>query len=111
MPDTRRKFLMTMVMAAPSVTLLAQLPRPSKPASGQQPESTETPNLTAPTKAMLEANAKELKKKAEKLYQLASELKDEVEKTDSAQVLSLGLVKKAEEIEKLAREIKSRSKG
>jgi hypothetical protein len=102
---------MTIAMAAPSVAIMAQSPRPPKLKPGQQAESPETPNLTAPTKAMLEANAKELKKKAEKLFQLASELKDEVEKTDSAQVLSVSLVKKAEEIEKLAREIKSRSKG
>jgi hypothetical protein len=47
----------------------------------------------------------------EKLFQLASELKEQVEKTDSSQVLSLALVRKAEEIEKLAKEIKSRSAG
>jgi hypothetical protein len=42
---------------------------------------------------------------------LAAELKDEVEKTDSSKVLSLNLMKKAEAIEKLARDIKNRSKG
>ena len=47
----------------------------------------------------------------EKLYELATELKTEVEKTDSSKVLSLNLVRKAEEIEKLARDIKNRSKG
>ena len=31
--------------------------------------------------------------------------------TDSAKVLSLGMVKKAEELEKLAKDIKSRAKG
>ena len=60
---------------------------------------------------MLEENQKEIKKKVEKLYDLASELKEEVEKTDSSKVLSLNLVRKAEEIEKLARDIKNRSKG
>jgi hypothetical protein len=45
------------------------------------------------------------------LYELASQLKDEVEKTDSSKVLSLDLVKKAEEIEKLAHDIKNRTKG
>ena len=47
----------------------------------------------------------------EKLYDLATELKAEVDKTDSSKVLSLNLVRKAEEIEKLARDIKNRSKG
>ncbi|HUI74728.1 MAG TPA: hypothetical protein VLX32_07270 [Candidatus Acidoferrum sp.] len=63
------------------------------------------------TKAILEENQKNLKKDAEKLYKLASELKDQVEKTDSTTVLSLALVKKAEEIEKLAKQIKDRAKG
>jgi hypothetical protein len=34
-----------------------------------------------------------------------------VDKTDSAKVLSLAMLKKAEEIEKLAKDIKSRAKG
>jgi hypothetical protein len=59
----------------------------------------------------LEENEKDIKKKVEKLFQLATELKDEVDKTDSAKVLSVGMVKKAEEIEKLAKDIKSRAKG
>ena len=63
------------------------------------------------TKAMLEANDKDIKKNIEKLYNLVSALKAEVDKTDSAQVLSVGLVKKAEEIEKLAHDIKTRAKG
>ena len=63
------------------------------------------------SKAMLEANQKDIKKNIEKLYQLASELKAEVEKTDSVQVLSVVMVKKAEEIEKLAKGIRSRAIG
>ena len=63
------------------------------------------------TKAILEENQKDIKKSIEKLFQLASDLKAEVEKTDSSQVLSLSLVRKAEEIERLAHDIKSRAKG
>jgi len=59
----------------------------------------------------MEENEKDIKKKVEKLYDLATELKAEVEKTDSSKVLNLSLVRKAEEIEKLARDIKNRSKG
>ncbi len=62
-------------------------------------------------KAALEENQKDIKKKVEKLFQLATELKDEVDKTDSAKVLSVAMLKKAEEIEKLAKDIKSRAKG
>lgn len=84
-------------------------PRP-KGTEATTPED-EDPKLTPPTKATLAANDKDIKKSVEKLYQLASELKEEVEKTDSTQVLSLAMVKKAAEIEKLAREIKSRATG
>ena len=65
----------------------------------------------SPTKVLLEANEKDIKKNIEKLYQLATDLKEEIEKTDSSQVLSLAMVKKAEEIEKLAHVIKTRAKG
>ena len=52
-----------------------------------------------PTKGILEANEKDIKKRVEKLLQLATELKAEVDKTDSSQVLSMAMVRKAEEIE------------
>ena len=68
-------------------------------------------NMPSPEKRVLDANEKDIKKKVEQLYQLATELKAEVDKTDSSKVLSLQMVKKAEEIEKLARDIKNRSKG
>src|SRR5215813_15289742 len=41
------------------------------------------------TKAVLEQNQKDMKKNIERLFQLATELKDEVEKTDATAMLSL----------------------
>jgi hypothetical protein len=93
-----------------------------EPARGQNPKTTpdqktspdttpENPLSPPAEKRMLEENEKDIKKKVEKLYDLATELKAEVDKTDSSKVLSLNLVRKAEEIEKLARDIKNRSKG
>ena len=65
----------------------------------------------AATKALLaEENRKALKKDVERLYDLVGQLKTEVEKTDSTTVLSLAVVKKVEEIEKLAKHIKGRAK-
>jgi hypothetical protein len=52
-----------------------------------------------------------MKKKVEQLFELAKELKEQVENTDSTKVLSLNVLKKAEEIEKLAHDIRNRSKG
>jgi hypothetical protein len=85
---------------------------PSQQMPGEPPPSPEEQRMAeAATKAMLEQNQKQIKQNVEKLYKLASELKEQVEKTDSSKVLSLNLVKKAEEIEKLAKQIKDRAKG
>ena len=60
-------------------------------------------------KANLERQAA-LKSDTEKLLKLAEELKTSVDKS-SASVLSLEVLKKAEEIEKLARSVKDKMKG
>jgi hypothetical protein len=87
-----------------------QDPRPLNNADGK-PADENAPFPPGSRKAALEENEKDIKKKVEKLFQLATELKDEVDKTDSAKVLSLAMLKKADEIEKLAKDIKSRAKG
>ena len=90
---------------------LSQIPSvPPREPKRPEPE-TDNPNLPSAEKRMLEENNKNIHKKVERLYELATELKAEVDKTDSSKVLSLNLVKKAEEIEKLARDIKIRSRG
>ena len=65
----------------------------------------------AARKAVLEQHQKDIKSEIEKLYDLATQLKTEVDKTDATSVLSMGMVKKAEEIEKLAKQIKDHAKG
>jgi hypothetical protein len=112
MAGNRRAFL-TWVVAAGSVGVLGAAQRPPGQNPRSDPRSRDDDSLPSPpsAKAALKDNEKGIKKDIEKLYQLASELKVEVEKTDSSQVLSLPLLRKAEEIEKLAREIKNRAKG
>jgi hypothetical protein len=115
--ESRRKFLtMFLVSGVPlgvlSSTMRAQDSQtkpPPKPPLKDRDEEPEGPKIDS--KVLLEANQKDIKKNIEKLYQLASELKAEVEKTDSVQVLSVALLKKAEEIEKLAKGIRSRAIG
>ena len=51
-----------------------------------------------------------LKHDTDKLLKLSVELKDSVDKSDE-NVLSLDVIKKAEEIEKLARSVKEKMKG
>jgi hypothetical protein len=52
----------------------------------------------------------ELKRDTERLLRLSTELKDYVDKTNE-HVLSLEVLKKAEEIEKLAHSVKTKMKG
>ncbi len=81
-------------------------------AQGPSPKQTEPPPAPKPdTRGILKANQKDIKRDVDRLAELAQELKQEVEKTDSAEVLSLPLVRKAEEIEKLAKHIKSLARG
>ena len=120
--ESRREFLaMFVACGAPALLsrqALGQQPRPpqqpppqrsSKKDSDEQEDDDSAPKFDS--KAALETNKKDIKKDVETLFQLASELKGEVEKTDSVQVLSLAMLKKTEEIEKLAKEIRSRAIG
>jgi len=112
----RRTFLGGLLTAGLAARITGELAQGQTPKFPQDPKNApdsppENPLAPSPEKRMLEENQKDIKKKVEKLYELATELKGEVDKTDSSKVLSLNLVRKAEEIEKLAREIKNRSKG
>jgi sugar-specific transcriptional regulator TrmB len=112
---SRRKFLATIVAAGVPAGIFALLPaaqvRGQRPQNPQQPKEDDPNPPKIDPKLILEANKKELKKSVEKLFDLASELKAEVEKTDSVQVLSVAMLRKTDEIEKLAKEIRSRAKG
>jgi hypothetical protein len=62
-------------------------------------------------KKIQEHNQKVILEDIQKLYKLAGELKDEVEKTDSTSTLSLTMVQKAKEVEKLAKQIANLAVG
>jgi hypothetical protein len=131
-PDTRRKFLARLAvfsLAGPSLAYCAASPFGQQDSSQTPPSPTSTQNpgnkpMTDPEdkpgepnapfgsrKLALEENEKDIKKKIQKLFRLATELKDEVEKTDSVNVLSVAMLKKADEIERLAKEIRTRARG
>ena len=61
-------------------------------------------------KARNDDRQKKLVSDTEKLLSLATELKQDVDKTDK-DTLSIDVVKKAEEIEKLAHSVKEKMKG
>jgi hypothetical protein len=114
---SRRKFLAMFLASGVPLGIMGCMIRaqegqtkpPAKPPVKDKDDDPEEPRIDS--KAMLEANQKDIKKNIERLFQLASELKAQVEKTDSVQVLSVAMIKKAEEIEKLAKGIRSRAIG
>ena len=61
-------------------------------------------------KARNEERQRELKSDTDKLLALATELKQYVEKTNDS-VLSVDVIRKAEEIEKLAKSVREKMKG
>jgi peptidoglycan hydrolase CwlO-like protein len=118
MYGTRREALKWVAGAAGMVSVGAWLasgqdasqrnPSRTSPSGDATPDATLDPKRA---KAILEQNQKDIKKDIEKLFQLASELKEQVEKTDATTVLSVAMVRKTEEIEKLAHSIRDRAKG
>jgi hypothetical protein len=122
MQETRRGFVLTLAIAAGALALLepmraAQNPPtpPPPPQPGGIPNPAEihrNPQAEAAAKrARLQQNEKEFRSGVEKLYELAGELREEVQKTPTTDVLSLHMVKKTEAIEKLAKALKNSAKG
>ncbi len=121
MLETRRALVMTMAVAAGSlavadVLLFAQRPiippPPPQPAETRNPAEIRTnPQDAAAKRTILRQNEKEFREGVERLYQLTGELREEVQKTTTTDVLSVRMVKKTEEIEKLAKLLKTKAKG
>ncbi len=114
---TRRSFLGSLTLILPALWVTSAGVAHS-PSAGQEssrpkfpPEIEPVPPPASDPHAVLKGNQKEIKRDARRLAELAEELRKEVEKTDSAEVLSLPLVRKADEIEKLARRIKALARG
>jgi hypothetical protein len=123
MVDSRRR-LLTMVAGAAGMLaakpMLAGLqyrrplqPKPSTvPPNRHYPVELNGPNGTANSSksAIDQETQKEIRIEIARLYELVAELKEQVEKTDGTTTLSVSVVKKAQEIEKLAKQIKDRAK-
>jgi hypothetical protein len=98
------------VRTASNAAQSLELPQAPSSRRDRDDEGPPVPEATR-KKALLEQRQKDIKKDIEKLFDLATQLKTEVEKTDATTTLSLAMVRRAEEIEKLARSIKDNAKG
>jgi hypothetical protein len=113
MEITRRYFLritgpLAVVLGSGAPLLAAQFAHEPQPLPPGPPDD-RTPTIDP--KVMMDEDQKTMRKDVEKLFSLAQELKDQVAKANPSAVLSLALVRKAEEIEKLAHQIQKLAKG
>jgi hypothetical protein len=125
MGETRRRFLMTLAAAAScSVatdgSVLAQVhntkpfPTPPESAEKQNPAEAAAAAKGDPQSAKrmaLQQNEREFRAGVERLYGLTNELKQEVDKTVTTEIFSVQMYKRTEEIEKVAKLLKSKAKG
>ena len=122
MRETRRIFfanaaLLSACLTLPREIFAAQNPPtpPPKPQPGYTPNPAEIHSnpaeAAAAKRARLLENEKEFREGVERLYQLTSSLRDELQKTPITEVFSLHMVKETEEIEKLAKRLKSQAKS
>jgi hypothetical protein len=96
----------------PSMTQSSTQPFPQNP-SQQKPGPEGEARIRIEKEMAKQANQArqaDLKRDTEKLFKLATELKEYVDKTNE-NTLSVDVVKKAEEIEKLAHSVRDKMKG
>jgi hypothetical protein len=135
--ETRRRFLATVAIVAGGLAAAARLgarnplvpeadaflagqapvrrgspPSPPPPAEAQDDTKTEQGlDPQSIKKAQLRKTEKEVRDGVDRLYALAGSLRDDMAQTPSTGVLSVRTYKKMEEIEKLAKELKTKTKG
>ena len=108
--------LVAVFAASPALFSAAQkvpqpIPSPNAP-DPNFPSGMNGPGIKDPdVKTLDRQNQAQVKAEVEKLYALVFELREQLKQTDANSTLSLAVVKKAQQIEKLAKEIKDRAKS
>jgi hypothetical protein len=122
MLESRRSLLKTVIGAAGTLATAPwmyaafqhpqPMPSPNAPNNQNFPGGLNGPQVTSSNKsAPIPLNREQIAAMVQQLYKLASELKEEIEHTNLAAVFPVTFVKKAQEAEKLAKQIKDRAKG
>lgn len=99
------------LQAPPSPHQQPQMPPITQPGAPDETGPSVPPQMQKDMeKRANEQRQAELKRDTERLFKLSTELKDYVDKTNQ-NVLSVEVIKKAEEIEKLAHSVKTKMRG
>lgn len=85
-------------------------PSPNAPTNQNAPKGLDGPPSAAdsPRAVLDRQNEQEIRMSVQRLYALASQLKDDVDRTNSNAVFDASIPKRAQEIEKLAKQIRDR---
>jgi len=120
MVDTRRCFLKNLATLSSSFLLFQSSPpipgtRPRHPIDPPPPAEPQDPENPVDSgrdvqRTRLQAQEKQFRETMSRLYSKVSELKTQVEALHPSQVLSVAIYKETQEIEKLAKQLKSYAK-
>jgi hypothetical protein len=113
MYSSRRAFIGASLSLAASAALAPaqQAPPPPFPPQPQQqppPEPTRNPKRD---RIILKANRESIGKDLARMSELVDQLQDQFKQNDTTEILSLDVIRKSEEIEKLAKQIKDLVRG
>ena len=121
MHKTRREFVIRLAavagLAGYAIPAFEQtrrgMPTPPPPAEphAQVSDAAASPGSSGLKRVLLLQNEKEFRTGVEHLFELTSDLHEEVQRTTTTDVLSVRMYKKMEEIEKLAKQLKNKAKG
>ena len=123
MLDTRRQLFRSaasfaMILTLPARFVAAQqrptpqpLPSPNAP-NPSYPQGMNGPGPSSPDQKTIDRqNQEQMRADIDKMFAIVSEMKQELGVTNTNAVLSVNFVKKAHEIEKLAKQVKELAKG
>lgn len=109
--DVRKVIVLSGIFLAFAALILTRVPAlrsaSSQPVQGSRTTDQQQEMEDRMQKAANKKRQDEIKEDTQKLYQLAGELKDAVDKTNE-NMLSLDVIHKAEEVEKLAKKVKEK---
>lgn len=111
----RKTFLLATLLLLCSAPIVSSQQQPFPPISPGPGQPREGPDIPSRMEKEMQKKANEqrqadLKRDTEKLLKLSTELKAYVDKSNE-NVLSLDVIKKADEIEKLAHSVKTKMRG
>jgi len=92
--------------------VIKPIPSPNEPKNQNAPQGLDGKPTSNDDKkqALDQQNEQEIRLAVQRLYAMATELKDEVDNTNSNMVLNVSVLKRTQEIEKLAKHIRDRAK-